>query len=96
LVVDALDDVSVQLELGRDGGWEVNAAGVQIGKSDRWSPAWRSRSSSRYRWASASVIDRIVALQRVGRASSVSKPRCRHWTLVAAHAASRRSRPIRC
>src|ERR1700740_3630915 len=35
VVIDALDGVSVQLELGDDGGWEVNPAGVQLGKSDR-------------------------------------------------------------
>jgi hypothetical protein len=35
VVIDALDDVSVQLELGDDRGWEVNPAGVQLGKSDR-------------------------------------------------------------
>jgi hypothetical protein len=35
VVVDALDRVSVQLELGDDGGWEVNPAGVKLGKSDR-------------------------------------------------------------
>jgi hypothetical protein len=35
VVIDALDDVSVQLELGDDGGREVNPGGVQLGKSDR-------------------------------------------------------------
>jgi hypothetical protein len=35
VVIDALDDVSVQLELGDDGGREVNPAGVQLGKGDR-------------------------------------------------------------
>jgi hypothetical protein len=35
VVVDAPDDVSVQLELGDDGGWEVNPAGMKLGKSDR-------------------------------------------------------------
>ena len=33
-VMDALDDVSVELELGHDGSREVNPAGVQIGKGD--------------------------------------------------------------
>jgi hypothetical protein len=32
--MDALDDVSVQLELGDDGGREVNPAGAEFGKSD--------------------------------------------------------------
>jgi hypothetical protein len=35
VVIDALDDVSVQLELGDDGGREVNPAAVQLGKGDR-------------------------------------------------------------
>jgi hypothetical protein len=35
VVVDALDRVSVQLELGDDGGWEVNLAGARLAKSDR-------------------------------------------------------------
>jgi hypothetical protein len=35
VVIDALDDISVQLELGDDGGREVNPGGVQLGKSDR-------------------------------------------------------------
>ena len=33
--MDALDDVSVQLQLGDDGGWEVNPGGVELDKSDR-------------------------------------------------------------
>ena len=35
VVINALDRVSVQLELGDDGGREVNPAGVQLRKSDR-------------------------------------------------------------
>ena len=35
VVIDALDDVSVQLELGHDCGREVNPAGVQLDKSNR-------------------------------------------------------------
>ncbi len=35
VVIDALDDVSVQLKLGDDGGWEVNPARVKLVKSDR-------------------------------------------------------------
>jgi hypothetical protein len=34
VVIDAVDQVSVELELADDGGWEVNPAGVQLGKSD--------------------------------------------------------------
>jgi hypothetical protein len=35
VVIDALDRVSVQLELGYDGGYEVDPAGMQLRKSDR-------------------------------------------------------------
>ncbi len=35
VVIDALDRVSVQLELADDGGWEANPARVKLGKSDR-------------------------------------------------------------
>jgi hypothetical protein len=35
VVLDALDRVSVQLELGHDGGREVNPAGAKLGKRDR-------------------------------------------------------------
>jgi hypothetical protein len=35
VVIDALDRVSVELELGDDGGWEVNPAGMELGRSDR-------------------------------------------------------------
>ena len=34
VVIDALDRVPVQLELGHDGGWKVNPAGVQLDKPD--------------------------------------------------------------
>jgi hypothetical protein len=34
VVIDAVDQVSVELELADDGGWEVNPVGVQLGKSD--------------------------------------------------------------
>jgi hypothetical protein len=35
VVIDALDHVSVQVELGDDGGWERDPASVQLGESDR-------------------------------------------------------------
>jgi hypothetical protein len=35
VVRDTLDQVSVQLELGDDGGREANPAGAQVGKGDR-------------------------------------------------------------
>ena len=35
VVIDPLDRIAVQLELGHDCGREVNPAGVQLGKSDR-------------------------------------------------------------
>jgi hypothetical protein len=31
VVIDALDRVSVELELGDEGGWEVNPAGMELG-----------------------------------------------------------------
>lgn len=34
VVVDALDDVSVELELGHDGGREVNPAGAELRERD--------------------------------------------------------------
>ncbi|MGN6170309.1 MAG: hypothetical protein ACTHQQ_19375 [Solirubrobacteraceae bacterium] len=47
MVIDTLDRVSVQLELGNDCGREVNPAGVQLGKSDLLLAGWRGRSSNR-------------------------------------------------
>jgi len=35
VVIDALNRVSVQLELADDGGREVNPGGVQLGKGER-------------------------------------------------------------
>jgi hypothetical protein len=35
LSLDALDAVSVQLEVAGDGGWEVNPPGARVGASDR-------------------------------------------------------------
>jgi hypothetical protein len=35
VVIDAVDDVSVKLEFGNDGGRERDPAGVQLGKRDR-------------------------------------------------------------
>jgi len=66
VVIDALDDVSVQLELGDDGGREVNPAGASSAKATGWSPAWRSRLSSRCCWASASVVDRLLPSSEIG------------------------------
>ena len=34
VVIDALDRVPVQFELGHDGGWKVNSTRVQLGESD--------------------------------------------------------------
>jgi hypothetical protein len=39
VVIDALDDVSVELKLGHHGGGEVDPAGVQLVKGDRLVPA---------------------------------------------------------
>jgi hypothetical protein len=35
VIIDALDRVSVQIELAHDGGREVNPAGVQLSEGDR-------------------------------------------------------------
>jgi hypothetical protein len=35
VVIDAVDDVPVELEFGHDGGRERDPAGVQFGKRDR-------------------------------------------------------------
>jgi hypothetical protein len=35
VVIDALDDVSIQLELGHDGGREVDPGGMQLRKGNR-------------------------------------------------------------
>ena len=80
VVIDALDEVPVQLELGDDGGPERDPVGCSSAKATGWSPAWRSRSSSRCCWGSAGVIDVIVALQRDWGSLEVSEPRCCHLT----------------
>jgi hypothetical protein len=55
LVIDAVVEVSVQLELADDGGWEVNPAGVKIGKSD----GRDAGPAQALCWASVSVIVQI-------------------------------------
>ena len=47
VVIDALDRVSMQLELGHDCGREVNPANVQLGKATGCLPVWRSLFSNR-------------------------------------------------
>jgi hypothetical protein len=86
VVIDALDRVSVQLELGHDGGREVNPAGVQLGKSDRLLGGLTQPLEQRCCWASASVIDRIVPSDGISGASDgwwaaaapSGRPRIRH------------------
>jgi hypothetical protein len=65
LVMDALDDVSVQLELGDDGGWKVNPAGVKLRQKR---PAGRPRCARAPTAAAAAGVKEnnrpICALQR--------------------------------
>jgi hypothetical protein len=42
---------------------KVTPAACRSAKAMGWSPPWRSRSSSRFCWASRRLIDRIVALR---------------------------------
>jgi hypothetical protein len=71
VVIDALDEVSVQLELGDDGGWEVNPAGVKLGKGDRLVAGLAQARQQPLLLGVSERHRRIVALQpdcgRVGR-----------------------------
>jgi hypothetical protein len=89
VVIDALDDVSVQLKLGDDGGWEVNPARVKFVKSDRLVAGSAQSLKQPLLLGVSGRHRRIVALERDWGASSVSKPRCCHrtfgeWRLVTA------------
>jgi len=48
VVIDALDEVPVQLELGDDGGRERDPVGVQLGEGDRLGEL-RGRRAGRWR-----------------------------------------------
>jgi hypothetical protein len=76
VVIDALDDVSVQLELADDGGWEGNPAGVQLGKSDGLAAGLAQSVQQPLLLGVSKRHRRIVALQRgLLEAASVSEPR---------------------
>jgi len=60
VVTDALDHVSIELELGDTAAGKSIPPACSSAKATGWSPAWRSRCC----WTSAGVIDGIVALQR--------------------------------
>lgn len=78
VVMDAIDHVSVQLELGDDGGWEVNPAGVQFGKRD-WLVSGLAQSVQQPLLLGVSGRHRpIVALQRDwGRVGALAAGRVR-------------------
>jgi hypothetical protein len=75
VVIDALDRVSVQLELGDDGGWEVNPAGMQVRKSDRLVTGLAQSLQQSLLLGVRARHDRIVASSGIGGASGVSEPR---------------------
>jgi hypothetical protein len=60
VVIDALDDVSVQLALADDGGRKVNP-GVQLGTGDRLVAGPAQALQQQLCWASASARCAIVA-----------------------------------
>ncbi len=80
VVIDALDHVSVQLELGDDGGRERNPAGVQLAKSDRLVAGLAQALQQPLLLDVSERHRRIGPLQQMVGASSVSKPRCWHRT----------------
>jgi len=75
VVIDALDRVSVQLELGDDGGWEVNPAGMELRKSDRLVAGLAQSLQQPLLLGVGARHDRIVASSVIGGALSVSEPR---------------------
>jgi hypothetical protein len=80
VVVDALDRVSVQLELGDDGGWEVDPAGVEVRKSDRLVAGLAQSLQQPLLLGVSARHDRIVGSSGIGGALSVSEPRRCDWT----------------
>jgi hypothetical protein len=80
VVIDALDDVAVQLELGDDGGREVNPAGMQLGESDRLVAGLAQSLQQPLLLDVSGRHRRIGPLQQIVGASSVSKRRCCHRT----------------
>jgi hypothetical protein len=89
VVIDALDDVSVQLELADDSGREVNPGGVQLGKSDRL-VAGLAKALPQPLLLGVGECDRpIVALQRGRRRVGPSRPRRCHRSGLARRPRSR-------
>jgi hypothetical protein len=80
VVIDALDRVSGQLELGDDGGWERDPAGMQLHKTDRLL-AGLAQSLQQPLLLDVSERHRRIALERIVGASTASKPRCWHRTV---------------
>jgi hypothetical protein len=80
VVIDALDRVAVQLELGDGGGWEVNPAGMQLGESDRLVAGLAQSLQQPLLLDVSGRHRRIGPLQQIVGASSVSKRRCCHRT----------------
>jgi hypothetical protein len=66
VVIDAVDRVSVQLELGDDGGWEVNPAGMELGKSDRLVAGLAQSLQRPLLLGVGACHDRIVASSGIG------------------------------
>jgi hypothetical protein len=80
VVIDALDHVAVQLELGDDGGRERDPGGVQLCKSDRLVAGLAQALQQPLLLTSASVTDGLATSSAIVGAWSVSKPRCWHRT----------------
>jgi hypothetical protein len=77
VVIDALDRVSAQLELGDDGGWEVNPAGMELGKSDRPVAGLAQSLQQPLLLCVGARHDRIVA--STGTGGGFSPEGLRHW-----------------
>ena len=92
VVIDALDDVSVQFELGYDGGRERDPGGVQLGERDRLVASLAEvlqqplllGVSGRHRWIVApsgivggsSVLSRAAVTGRLATGRWVAADRC--------------------
>jgi hypothetical protein len=77
VVMDAFDDVSVQLELGDDRGREVNPAGAEFGESDRLFTGLAQSLEQPLLLDDRERHRPIVASSELGDASSVSEKRSR-------------------
>ena len=90
VVMDALDLVSVALELGHDGGREVSPAGMQSGKSDRLvaGPVQRRSGASMAtgRWSRCACSIQNLPT-RSTKPSAPVPTACASWTPAATFAA---------